>query len=254
MTTASPSPATSPSHALAQRLQSDPASPLITYYDPATGERIEVSAVTFANWVAKTANLLRDGLGSADSPRVLIDLRPHWQTLVVAHAVWGLGGCVHLISTPDGRVDVAFTALDRADEAAAQADDVVVLALRSMALPGDPVPPPAWDFDREVKAFGDRFQGPRIDPGAPALVTESGHSLSHAELIARSQDLAEQARSTTGHDRVAIDGLRVHRDVAVVAALIAIANASGIVIGADALSESVLDQERAKAWEPAPLV
>src|SRR5690606_31992912 len=33
------------------------ARPLITFYDDATGERIELSGVTTANWVAKTANL-----------------------------------------------------------------------------------------------------------------------------------------------------------------------------------------------------
>ena len=41
----------------------DPVGPRITYYDDATGERIEVSAVTLANWAAKTANLLQDELG-----------------------------------------------------------------------------------------------------------------------------------------------------------------------------------------------
>ncbi|MDT7643714.1 MAG: hypothetical protein QOC75_714, partial [Pseudonocardiales bacterium] len=41
-------------------LASDPARPLITYYDDATGERIELSGTTLANWAAKTANLMRD--------------------------------------------------------------------------------------------------------------------------------------------------------------------------------------------------
>ncbi len=41
-------------------LAADPAGPRITYYDDATGERIELSAVTLANWAAKTANFLSD--------------------------------------------------------------------------------------------------------------------------------------------------------------------------------------------------
>jgi uncharacterized protein (TIGR03089 family) len=41
-------------------LTRDPVGPRITYYDDATGERIELSTVTLANWAAKTANLLRD--------------------------------------------------------------------------------------------------------------------------------------------------------------------------------------------------
>ena len=48
-------------------LRTDPAGPRITYYDDATGERIEVSAVTLANWAAKTANLLRDELGAGQA-------------------------------------------------------------------------------------------------------------------------------------------------------------------------------------------
>jgi uncharacterized protein (TIGR03089 family) len=239
---------------LARRLNDDPSSPLITYYDPASGERIEVSAVTFANWVAKTANFLRDGVGLADQPRVLLDLVPHWQTLVVAHAAWALGGSVSLATAPDDAPDVAFTVLDRAASATAAADEVVVLALRPMALPGDPVPAPAWDFDREVKTFGDRFQGPRIDPRAAALTLESGRSLTHADVAARAQLLGIQARETTGQSRVAIDGSRTHAEAALLAALIAMANDSGIVISARELADTILVQEHARLWEPTTLL
>jgi uncharacterized protein (TIGR03089 family) len=37
--------------------------PVLTWYDDATGERVELSGVTLDNWVAKTANLLVDGCG-----------------------------------------------------------------------------------------------------------------------------------------------------------------------------------------------
>ena len=43
-------------------LRDNPAGPRITYYDDATGERVELSTATLANWAAKTANLLRDEL------------------------------------------------------------------------------------------------------------------------------------------------------------------------------------------------
>ena len=45
-------------------LRADPVGPRITYYDDASGERIELSAVTLANWAAKTGNLLRDELAA----------------------------------------------------------------------------------------------------------------------------------------------------------------------------------------------
>ncbi|MFN4091190.1 MAG: TIGR03089 family protein, partial [Alphaproteobacteria bacterium] len=47
---------------LADRLAHDPGQPLITFYDEATGERVELSVTTYANWVAKTASLLVEEL------------------------------------------------------------------------------------------------------------------------------------------------------------------------------------------------
>ena len=40
-------------------LGSDPAGPRITYYDDASGERIELSTATLANWAAKTGKIGR---------------------------------------------------------------------------------------------------------------------------------------------------------------------------------------------------
>ncbi|NDU76176.1 TIGR03089 family protein, partial [Actinomadura sp. DSM 109109] len=47
---------------LRRRGAGDPSRPLVTFYDDAAGERVELSARTFDNWVAKTANFLVDGL------------------------------------------------------------------------------------------------------------------------------------------------------------------------------------------------
>ena len=43
-------------------LRADPSGPFLTFYDDATGERIELSLTSLENWVAKTANLLVDEL------------------------------------------------------------------------------------------------------------------------------------------------------------------------------------------------
>ena len=67
-------------------MNSDPVGPRITYYDDATGERIELSTVTLANWAAKTANLLRDELGAGPGSRVAVLLPAHWQTAAVLSA------------------------------------------------------------------------------------------------------------------------------------------------------------------------
>ena len=72
-------------------LNRDPVGPRITFYDDATGERIELSTVTLANWAAKTANLLRDELGAGPGSRVAVLLPAHWQTAAVLFGIWYIG-------------------------------------------------------------------------------------------------------------------------------------------------------------------
>ena len=87
-------------------LRTDPVGPRITYYDDATGERIELSAVTLANWAAKTGNLLRDELGAGPASRVAVLLPAHWQTAAVLFGVWWIGADVLLgarLSKPTSR-------------------------------------------------------------------------------------------------------------------------------------------------------
>ncbi|MBA2310991.1 MAG: TIGR03089 family protein, partial [Pseudonocardiales bacterium] len=61
-------------------LRDDAAAPRITYYDDATGERVEVSGATLANWAAKSANLLREECDLEPGGRVAMLLPAHWQT------------------------------------------------------------------------------------------------------------------------------------------------------------------------------
>ena len=80
--------------ALLRRLvTTDPGRPRVTWYGPA-GERVELSGKVLDNWVAKTANLLVDELDVGPGSRVVVDLPPHWRTLVWLLAVWAAGGCV----------------------------------------------------------------------------------------------------------------------------------------------------------------
>jgi uncharacterized protein (TIGR03089 family) len=65
--------------------------PLITWYDDALGQRIELSWKTFENWVAKTANLLAGELGLEPGDRVATMLDGHWQGPVVLAACWTAG-------------------------------------------------------------------------------------------------------------------------------------------------------------------
>ena len=149
-------------------LRRDPARPLLTFYDDATDERTELSVATFANWVAKTANLLRDDLAAEPGARLSVDLPPHWQAAVLLQAGWALG--LHVV--PKGAdADIAVIGYDGLPPAGA--GDVVALGLAPMGLPRRDTTAPSGttlDYDREVHGHGDRFVPSwPPDPGAPAL-------------------------------------------------------------------------------------
>ena len=79
---------------LEDQLRRNGSRPLVTFYDDATGERVELSAVTFANWVAKTAGVLQDELDIERGATVLVDLPTHWLTPVWLGACWATGAAV----------------------------------------------------------------------------------------------------------------------------------------------------------------
>ena len=86
-----PSAAADVRRALEHQLRLDGSRPLVTFYDDATGERVELSVVTYANWVAKTAGLLEDELMIERGCTALLDLPTHWLGPVWLGALWSLG-------------------------------------------------------------------------------------------------------------------------------------------------------------------
>ena len=61
---------------LAAQLRRDPGRPLVTFYDHATDERVELSVTTYANWVAKASGLLTEVADLERGMSLRIDLRP----------------------------------------------------------------------------------------------------------------------------------------------------------------------------------
>lgn len=134
----------------------DPARPLLTWYDDATGERTELSGATLDNWVAKTGNLLVDDVGLAPGDRAAVLLPPHWQTAAVLLGCWAAGGSV--TPGPPEPVEVLFAAADRIDEAAAwAAGERYALALAPFGAPLRDVPAGFADYVVDVRAHGDHF-------------------------------------------------------------------------------------------------
>src|SRR3954449_4139782 len=77
--------------ALAAILRTGATRPLVTFYDDASGERVELSVATYANWVAKTAGLLQDELDLVRGGLVLVDLPTHWLGAVWLGGAWAGG-------------------------------------------------------------------------------------------------------------------------------------------------------------------
>ncbi|MDH6196781.1 uncharacterized protein (TIGR03089 family) [Mycobacterium frederiksbergense] len=173
-------------------LATDPAGPRITYYDDATGERIELSTVTMANWAAKTANLLRDEMGAGPGTRVAVLLPAHWQTAAVLFGIWWIGSEVVL----GGPADVALCTRERLDEAddAVGGGEVAVLSLDPFGKPAADLPVGVTDYATAVRVHGDQIVPERF-PG-PAL---AGRSV--AEVLEAAQNAAA-AQGFTARDRV----------------------------------------------------
>ena len=183
-------PAPTATALLGRALAADPARPLLTFHDDATGERTELSVATFANWVAKTANLLTDDLAAGPGDVLELRLPVHWQGAVWLQAAWAAGLAVRLGPRPSGEPApaVAVLAHDPTTDAGAEpgtegpptAGEVVSLGLGPLGLPrpgvapGDPL---TVDYDRTVHAHGDRFVARRApEPSDPALLLGStGH-------------------------------------------------------------------------------
>ncbi|WP_424213471.1 TIGR03089 family protein [Streptomyces sp. BI20] len=177
-----------PADLLRSALAADPGRPLTTFYDDATGERVELSVATFANWVAKTANLLQDELGAEPGDRLAVRLPAHWQSAVWLLAAASVGVTVEWGGDP-AKADLVVSGPDEADLAAGLACSGERIALALRPLGGRfPAVPAGWrDYAVEVPGQGDRFAPwVPVDPAAPALVVD-GVELSHAALVERAR-------------------------------------------------------------------
>ncbi|MEU2041429.1 TIGR03089 family protein [Nocardia niwae] len=135
-------------------LARDPAGPRVTYYDDATGARIELSGATLANWAAKTANLIRDEFGLSPGARVAVLLPAHWQTAAVLLGCWWAG--TEVVLHPDADADLALVTPDRLDDADG-VGEVAALSLDAMGSPVRDVPVGVTDFATSVRVHGDQF-------------------------------------------------------------------------------------------------
>ena len=181
----------------AQRLKVDPAGPLITYYDTDTGERIELSATSLANWINKTANFLTDELMVDEGVTIQVTLPLHWQSVVWLQAAWACGVSVDV----ETRSPRSVVITSQAQLPSSPADELVVLSLRPLGLPCDvDLPAGALDFATSVRTHGDYFAGPALARDRLALVDGQGE-FTHSDLVTAWTDTARG-----DHERVLFCG------------------------------------------------
>ncbi|MEJ7633972.1 TIGR03089 family protein [Aeromicrobium sp.] len=174
------------------RASADPSQPLVTYYDMATGERVELSTTTTANWVAKTSNFLVDELDAGPGSRIRIGLPSHWLTTVWILSAWNVGAAL-----VDHTADIGLSG----PELIADEPHRVAASLRPLGG-RFPVPPPGFvDLGAEVPGHGDHFLA--LDPPEPSTVAIDldGALVTHAELITTTLPTGTRRLVTPAHVR-----------------------------------------------------
>lgn len=164
---------------LGGRLRTDPGQPLVTFYDERTGERVELSATTYGNWVAKTASLLVDEHDLERGQRLALDLPAHWLGPVFLGAAWTAG---LVVVGPDDDADAVVCGPGSLERWAPHAADLPVLACSLLPLGvrfADGVPPGVHDVGVEVWSQPDAFTP--YDPPAADDPATSGSYGEHTQ-------------------------------------------------------------------------
>ena len=219
---------------LAPVLAADARRPLITFYDDATGERLEFSGETLANWIAKTANLLRDECDVEPGTRVAVLLPTHWQTAVALLGAWWNGAVV--VDDPAG-ADVALADAEHLDAAGA-AGLVVGFSLDAFGRGLADLPRDAVDYASEVRLHGDAFAPFGAVPGdAPALGEATVDDVVTAARR-RAAELGYDARSRV----LATSDWPLHLDGGLVDGLLAVLAAGGSLVQVRHPDPAVMDR------------
>lgn len=170
---------------LRTRARNAGADPLLTYYEPAGGTRVELSAVTLLNWVDKTSHLLDElDVSPGDAVGlVLAEAAPgSWVTAVWELACWQVGAVVRVGPDAPATARLLVTGPDWTPYADA-GPDVLACSLHPLGLPlGGHLPPAVLDYALEVRGQADRYAPVRQPTSALAWQDEQ-RQLTQADLL-----------------------------------------------------------------------
>ena len=188
---------------LAGELRRDPGRPLLTWYDDSTGERVELSVATYANWVAKAASLLVEEHDLERGDVFLVDLPSHWLGPVFLGAAWTAGLAV---AFPSSEVAPSAVLCGPASLAtwAPRADDLPVLACSLLPMGvrfAEPLPPGVQDVGVEVWGQPDAFTPYDPPDGADVALVDGPVT---QEVLFGSSVAAGSFGNSTGGDRLLV--------------------------------------------------
>ena len=176
---------------VADMLRVDGARPLVTFYDDATGERVELSVATYSNWVSKTAGLAQEEFDLERGDLVLVDLPTHWLGAVWLGAAWTAGLCVTADRARAREADLVVCGPDGVDEYADEVDahPVVAISLRPLgARFANALPTGVTDYGAVVLAQPDVFVAADPPTADDLAWREEERSLTQRDLLAKVHD------------------------------------------------------------------
>jgi uncharacterized protein (TIGR03089 family) len=181
-----------------------PASPLITYYDDATGARVELSRATAANWAAKTANWLREEWDIEPGTAIGVALPAHWQTVGVLLGAWWVGA--HVTDQLAG-TELAFVGPDHKGDTGSAQTAIVALDPLGMGLRDKPAG--KLDYLNDSRIYGDAFDPWQPVPGDTSALGNStvDEVVAAARDRAKSLDITDGARVLSTLDWTIPDGV-----------------------------------------------
>lgn len=146
-------------------LDQDPAAPRITVYTEATGARLDFSAQTLQNWVAKIANMLAEELDLEPGDTIAVNLPVSWQAAVICLGAMARDIDVQLSTSASAgseTAQVVFTSPERFEDYPGR--DVVLVTEdpfgRGVVESGGTLPLGAIDFGPTVRFYGDQYFEP----------------------------------------------------------------------------------------------
>jgi uncharacterized protein (TIGR03089 family) len=190
------------SELLHRELRRDPGRPFLTWYDERTGERVELSVTTYANWVAKAASLLVEEHDLERGDVLVLDLPAHWLGPVFLGAAW-LAGLAVAFPSSGVEPDAVVCGPAGLETWAGRAADVPVLACSLLPMGvrfAEPLPPGVHDVGVEVWSQPDAFTPYDPPVGSDDGLVFADRRMTQDELW--SSVAAGRSQTPTGGDRL----------------------------------------------------